>query len=427
MTAVLRWLVVVATLGFAAFAGFRVIGLMQAERLANDDPRQALQWHAGDPNALWTLAGQRLARGDRAGAASAARRLLAQEPLQGRAFRLLADIEAEAGNAQATHRLYAIAAQRAPRDPLAIAGLVQAELQREDYAAALRWVDFYLRTSPDRAGASGRVLQRLVPLALDGRFATALVAMLRTDPPWREQVMRVLWTNPTAADRVYGQLDREGALRPDEFAAWIDGLIRDGDWGAARMRWAARTPGAAQDRASLYNGDFARDPSGAGFDWRLAVGAGVASDFQPLPRTSRRALGLLFFDQPVKGPLLQQTLHLAAGEYLLQLRMRARGLHAAVPTVWQVLCVGKAGPIAVGDPLDGSFDWIDLELRIRVPMNGCPGQILQLASPGQSRNGQRMTGELWIDDVRILPVPPEAPSATPIEAHSALTVRPAGS
>src|SRR5690606_14413266 len=117
---------------------------------------------------------------------------------------------------------------------------------------------------------------RLVPLALDGRFATALVAMLRSDPPWREQMMRLLWANPTAAERVYGQLDREGALRPEETAGWIDGLIRAGDWDRAYARWAAHAPGAAQGRAGIYNGDFSRDPSGTGFDWSVASGAGVA-------------------------------------------------------------------------------------------------------------------------------------------------------
>lgn len=424
MRPVLRWAVLAATLGLTTFAGVRVIGLMQAERQANSDPQRALQWHAGDPNALWALAEQRLAQGDRTGAAVMARTLLAKEPLQGRAFRLLAGIEAESGHPEAAHRLYAIAAHRAPRDPLAIAGLIQGDVQREDYAAVLRWVDFYLRTSPDRAAASGRVLQRLVPLALDGRFASALVAMLRTDPPWREQMMRQLWANPTAAERVYGQLDREGALRPDEFAGWIDGLIRDGDWETAWARWSARTSGAPPDRPGIFNGDFARDPSGIGFDWRLASGAGVAIDFEPLPRTSRRTLGLRFFEQPVKGPLLQQTLHLGPGDYLLQLRMRARGLHGTVAPVWQVVCVGKAGSVATGDPLEGGFDWIEMELSVHIPNDGCPGQTLQLASPAQTRNGQRMAGELWIDDVRIRPAPPALPHLTPIAGRSALTARP---
>lgn len=424
MTSTLRWIVIAATLGFAIFAGFRVVGLMQAERHAENNPQQALQWHAGDPNALWALAEQRLAQGDRSGAASMARTLLAKEPLQGRAFRLLARVEADAGHDQGARRLFAIAAHRAPRDPLAIAGLVQSELQHEDYASALRWVDFYLRTSPDRAAASGRVLQRLVPLALDGRFADALVTMLRSNPPWRGQLMRLLWTNPTAAARVYGQLDREGALHPDEFAGWIDGLIRDGDWDTAWARWSTHAPGATQDRPGVYNGDFSRDPSGAGFDWRLASGAGVVSELQSLPRTSRRALGLRFFDRPVKGPLLQQMLHLAPGEYVLQMRMRARGLRSAVAPVWQMLCAGKAGTIATGDLPVGGFDWIDMELRFEVPKDGCPGQTLQLVSPVQSRNGQRMAGELWIDDVRIGPAPTIALPARQIEPRVSLTARP---
>jgi len=172
----------------------------------------------------------------------------------------------------------------------------------------------------------------------------------------------------------------------------------------------------------LYNGDFSRDPSGIGFDWRLAPG--VASDFQPMPRTPRRALGLRFFDQPIKGPLLQQRLRLAPGDHVLQLRMRARGLRGEVAPVWQVLCAGKAGGIATGDPLPGDFDWIEVELRIHVPEDGCPGQTLQLASPVQTRSGQRMAGEIWIDDVRIEPAAPAASAPDGTEPRPALTALP---
>lgn len=417
----MRVVALVATLAFVALAGWRIVGQLQAERLANVDPERALQAHPGDPDALWALAERQLAQGERAAAAATARTLLAREPLQGRAFRLLAQIEEDAGHDQQARRLYAIAAQRAPRDSEAISGLVRLALRSEDYPEALRWIDFYLRTSPDRAAASGRLLPQLAPLARDGRFASALVATLRQNPPWREQMLRVLWTSRAAADRVYGQLDEEHALSPEEFAGWIDALIGQGDWDEANTRWAARTPGAeSDDRLLVYNGDFRREPSGAGFDWRLRV-AGVASvDFAAAGAgTGGRVMHLRFFDQSVRGAVLEHPLRLPPGAYAVRLRLRARGLHSAGGLQWQLVCPSRIGAIAIGEPLFGSFDWIEPSLSVQVPQTDCPGQWLRLNTPSRGGKGLRVAGELWIDAVRIEPAtvaPPTRPAPNPVQS-----------
>ncbi len=427
MTPAVRTAVIAAVLAFAAFAGWRILGLLEAERFATADPERALGWNADAPDALWALAEHRLERGDRPGAAAAARTLLARDPLQGRAFRLLAGLEAEAGRPAEARRLYLIAVHRAPRDAPAISGLVQLDLQREDYPSALRWIDFYLRTSPDRTAASGRVLRQLVPMALDGRFATALVAVLRGDPPWRADMLRALRANPTAASRVFEGLDREHALRPQEFGDWIDGLIAAGDWDEAYARWAGRAPGADRTHPGVYNGDFILEPSGSGFDWRLPTDSGVSSTFEPVAGSRRRALGLRFRDLPVRGVLLEQPLHLAPGGYSLRLRQRARALRSAIAPVWQVVCAGTAGAVAVGDPVIGSFEWTESELAFRIPPQACPGQWLRLATPAQGGKGARTSGELWIDAVRIEPNPAarEAAVAPPLRpAHPPVKPRP---
>ncbi len=416
MRPALRVALVAATLVFAVFAGWRIVGMLQAERLAKSNPEQALQWHAGEPDALWALAEARLARGDRVGAASAARVLLAREPLQGRAFRMLAGIAAEAGRSDEALKLYEIAVHRAPRDSRAIDGLVQQYLQRENYPAALHWIDFYLRTSPDRAAASGRVLGRLVPMALDGRFAGALVEILRSDPPWRAGMLRALGSNPTAASRVFGELDADRDLTSDEFANWIGGLIAAGEWDEAHARWSAHVAGGG--RAGLYNGDFSRDPAGFGFDWRLPSDADAATDFEPMQNGTRRALRLRFFERPTRGVLLAHPLHLASGNYLLKMRMRGSELHSAAGLVWQFVCAGKQGAVAISDPVLGSFDWTASEMVVSIPAQNCPGQWLRLVNPVQNGAAARVSGVLWLDDARIDPVADAHASASaPVPAR----------
>lgn len=50
------------------FAGWRVVGQMQAERYASSDPLRALRWRPGDPAALLGLAERQLADGNAAAA-----------------------------------------------------------------------------------------------------------------------------------------------------------------------------------------------------------------------------------------------------------------------------------------------------------------------------------------------------------------------
>ena len=67
-----RVMVLVATLALVALAGWRIVGQLQAERLASVDPERALRAHPGDPDALWALAERQLALGQRTAAAATA-------------------------------------------------------------------------------------------------------------------------------------------------------------------------------------------------------------------------------------------------------------------------------------------------------------------------------------------------------------------
>lgn len=406
MKPLLRVSLVVAVFVFVALAGWRIWGLLQAEKYAIVDPALALRWHAGQPDAVWAEAEQRLAQGDRAGAARLARSLLAREPIQGRAFRMLAGIAAQEGRSDEALRLYRIAAKRAPRDSQAISGLVQQYMERGDYPQAMYWIDFYLRTSPDGQAARGRILPQLVSMSLDGRFAGALVEILRGNPPWRADMMKALLGNPTAASRVLEELEQDRNLTPTEFNDWINGLIVAGEWSEANRRWLARLGPQQADRPLLENGGFHRAPSGAGFDWRLSAPIADAVSYVPMEGGRRRALGLRFNDQPLRAAQMEHALYLPAGDYALRMHMRARGLRGRVGLIWQLSCAGTGGVLATSDLVQGSFDWMEWSLLFTVPSNGCPGQWLRLSSPVEGAAGQRMDGELWIDNVRISSVTP---------------------
>ncbi len=398
----LRQALVAATVVFALFAGWRVFGQMQAERHAQAEPERALRWRPDHPQALLALAERQLAQGDAAAAQASARRLLAHEPLQGVAYRILAEAADKQGKRADALRLYGIAVRRAPRDLPSRAWLTQRYLEQGDYAQALGQIDRILRMSPARAGSIHPVL---VQLAQDPRFADALAKSLQADPPWRAGLLAALRDpktgNAMANGRVMQALQDQGGLSAEEYARWLDSLIAQGRWGEAYARWAGAVAKQGGRIPLAYNGDFGQLPSDAGFDWRQRRVPGVLLRFEQVAGSSGNAAYLRFLDRRVAMAGLEQPLFLSAGRYTLRLKARAQALRSQLGLQWVVACAGRGGVVARSEPLEGSFGWREFAVDFDVPPNGCTGQWLRLVNPVPAGAAQRVVGELWVDDVKI--------------------------
>jgi len=398
----LRYLVSAAVAMAALFAGWRVVGQMQAERHASSDPAQALRWRPADPTALLALAERQLAEGDAAAARATATRLLGHEPLQGQAFRVLAAASERDGDEARTLQLYRIAARRAPRDQAPRAWLARYFLRWGDYPQALVQIDALLRVAPRRAD---KIHPALVQLAQDPKFAQALAQSLRDDPPWRAGVLAALrhpkTGNPLAAGQVMQALQDKGGLSADEYSRWLDSLIAQGRWGEAYARWAGTAVKPNGRLPLLYNGDFAQEPSEAGFDWRRRRVPGVLMEFEPGKEVGSRIVHLQFLGRRVPNAGLEQALMLAPGRYRLLLRARARALRSEMGLQWRVACAGPARVVGRSEVLQGSFDWMDVDMEFTVPPAGCPGQWLRLENPVPSGAGQQVAGDLWLTGFRL--------------------------
>lgn len=389
---------------FCAWAGWRVLGQLQAERYAGTDPASALRWRGDDPHALLALAEQQLENGRLDEAKAAARRLLAREPLQGEAFRVLAEASARAGNPAEALRLYRIAVRRAPRDPEARTWLARHALQQGDYREALVQIDALLRMSPRRARA---LHPALVQLAQEPAFADALAQTLASNPPWRGGLMTVLRDprrgNPRAAGLVMQGLQARGALADDDYARWLDSLMAQGRWGEAYARWAGRAVKIDGRLPPLYNGDFALEPTNAGFDWRIRRVPGVLLQFEPAAGQPGQAAYLQFLGRRIPAAGLEQPLLLGPGRYRLEFMVRAQALRSEMGLEWQLVCAGAARIVARSDAIDGNLGWRRMGMDIAIPEAGCPGQWLRLVNPVPAGPAQRLEGQLWVADMRLKP------------------------
>lgn len=402
MTRATRGVLLVAVLLMLSFGGWRIVGLMQADAaLAKGDAAGALRWRPDHAEALLRQAEAQLAAKQGDAAAASARQLLQAAPMDGRGYRLLAQQAAGEGDAARARALYRIAARRAPGDLPSRAWLAQDALERGDPADALVQIDAVLTLSP-RASAS--VFPVLAKLAADPAFADALAEVLQRRPPWRAGMLAALHgagaDDRAAADQVLGALQRKGGFDADETSAWIEALLRAGRWGEAHARWASPLVATGKPLPLLFNGDFARDPSGTGFDWRLPPTAGVITTYEA-DQAGGRALRARFLGRRVAGAFLEHRLLLAPGEYRLRHRIRSDALRSDNGLAWNIACEGQATPLAQGTPISGSRGWHVVEIPFTVPAQACPGLWLRLGTAGKLGAGQLVSGDLWVAAVVI--------------------------
>jgi hypothetical protein len=109
---------------------------------------------------------------------------------------------------------------------------------------------------------------------------------------------------------------------------------------------------------------------------------------------------LRFLDRRIPQAGLEHPLLLPPGRYRQSLRVRADALRSPLGLQWTVACVGKGGMAGRSDPLDGSFGWRTLEVRLDIPP-GCAAQWLRLLNPVAAGAAQQAAGTLWVDDVRV--------------------------
>ena len=119
-----------------------------------------------------------------------ARRALAANPLDGRAYRVLADVAREQGDRERQRRRSSRwRFEHAPRDIAARTWAAQIALERGDAAAAFSHYDRILRVAPE---AQTTIFPVLAGLASMPGARDALVSRLAEQPPWRESLLGTL-------------------------------------------------------------------------------------------------------------------------------------------------------------------------------------------------------------------------------------------
>lgn len=401
-----RWMLMIVVAGLLALVAWRVISLGMADHHSRNQPAEALGWRADHPLALLKLSEELAATpGKQAEARETAFRAARANPLDGRPYRVVGELESAAGNEPRAAAYFRKAWQLSPRDGNTNLWLESYYLRNGQPADALRHVDILLRMEPEHAWRQYELVRALAafPPAHD-----ALAQALSRRPPWRAGVMARLCPTPEAGTgAVAGLVQRlrksAAGLSDEERHAWLACLGSHGKWGEAYLTWVSALPADQQMQLSnVFNGGFERPPSGAVFDWTLTPAAGAVAAFEATAGAAgTKALHIAFDGRETTFENVAQALVLGPGPYRFQVNSRVEGLDSKVGLAWRLRCSGGNAPLGQTDGLKGTRSWYPIGFDFVVPAQGCEGQMLQLVLPARTRSESVIAGNGWFDDARV--------------------------
>lgn len=331
--------------------------------------------------------------------------VLARAPLQGRAYRLLAQSAERAGDSDRAATLYAQAVQVQPRDLASRQWLAARALSQGDLATALAHYDRMLRIRPSLAPALYPLLTTLV----EQGAAAALLPLLEVDPPWRQSFLAQIAQTAARSEVLhvlFQPLAKAPApLRENERAVYLERLLRDQRYTEAYLAWVGFLPESQRgELGNLFDGGFEQPPENAGFGWRFGRAAGASIDRQRTAGAGgQRALRIDFANRRVPFSHVSQLLALGPGRYRLQGRARLEDLRNERGLRWRLHCAqGRSQTLAETERLSGNQPWRPFTVEFEVPAADCQGQWLQLELAARIPAEQRIGGRARYDDLRIV-------------------------
>lgn len=376
----------------AALALIWLIGVRgYADYLARVLPERAHALNPRQPVAALSLAEEALRARRLTDATALAATALANDPLDGRALRVLGAVAELGGDRPRALQLMTIAARRAPRDAPAQFWLAINALADRDLPAAIARLDRLLRFEP---AALQNAFPVLATIATNRIGAPALAPVLVRMPNWRPEFMSgVIQQAPDVRDLMHLAIAIDkagGALTPLERSLYEQRLIAAGEWDQLQ------TLSGASD--GVHDPGFDGSGQGPLTGWQIDTTPGADT----LIRDS--TLQISFYGRRVPYRAVSQMLFLRPGHYQLSGRVKLENLDAAQGMRWVVWCHNGREPLGATVAQRGSRDWSAFATEIQVPAD-CPAQWLRLELYARIAAEQQVSGRVLYDDVNIEGIP----------------------
>lgn len=381
-----------------------------ADRSVVTAPDRALSRVAHHPRALEVAAARALESGADAQAEALAKKAIAQRPLEGRPYRILAALYERSDRMAEARAAHVAAIAVSPSDAVSRLWIASRLLGEAQFPEALGHIDRALRARPDFRPTVFPVLEGGLA---NPSFVEALVDALDSDPPWRRDFLGHIVRTPQVLDLalpVFDALSEREPMRLEEQQLLIGAYERATRWDDLNAAWQ-RLFDLPLDPARLpVDGGFERDPHGFGLGWRIGRVPGALVGFAPARGSADggRALTIRFLDQRVPFAHVRQRLLLPEGAYRLSGESRADGLRTRRGVRWELSCDGRSESLATGPLTVGTQPWKGWTMDFAVP-SGCPSQwlVLRLVAVGPSE--ELVGGAVAFDGLRVETLTPVTP------------------
>lgn len=334
-----------------------------------------------------------------------AKRVLASEPLNAEAYRILGEVADDPNEAR---RLMKKAVARSRRESIAVFWLLNdSTTKKNEVTSALDYADMLLRSRPQLTryvvGYMAHIAER------DTAGFEQLVSRLGSDPPWRSSVLRALpraVKDPETPLRVIKGLEKlNSPVEPDHYGPYVQHLIEQKRIPRAYATWLQlQTPEQLKAVRLINNGGFDRDISNGPFGWQISRSQNALTAFEPhASRADSRSFRIVFGRGRVKLAGPRQLVVLAPGTYKLSGEFIGK-IEAQRGLKWEIRCASRKS-LGASEPIADTYkDWTQFEFTFVVPAGkDCLGQIVRLIHTSRSASEEFISGEIWFDDIRIAP------------------------
>jgi hypothetical protein len=330
---------------------------------------------------------------------------LMDDPLNPRALRILGQAADAAKNGPDAVRFMQAAAQMSLHENVAGYWLMLKSTEAGDYKTAIAYGDALLRTN---LALGPYVAPLLAHFADNEPSASVVKALILSNPPWRQMFFAFL---PRSVSDVRTPLGILLALKAsptpptsEEMGGYLTYLIGHKYFDLAYYAWLQLLPAEELQHVELlYNGSFAKAPSGLPFDWTITQGSGVTIDIVRDPDTdSGRALSVDFLYGRVDYQSVSELVHLAPGTYQFDGHYKGeligpRGLK------WRIACADNVtAPIAESEMIGGvASTWKEMKFTFKVPDTGCRAQYVRLDLDARMASEQIVNGSMLFSGLNI--------------------------
>ncbi len=332
--------------------------------------------------------------------------VLRRDPLNARAFMLLAEVSEE----QEVARKYLEAAFKlSRREETAAFWLLNESFQKKDTPSVLNYADVIFRTKSQLAPY---VVSYLSQLATDQESRGLLVKKLATNPTWRGSFFLNLpksVQDPKVPLLIV--MDLKGSPHPvtdAELKPYLNSLLVHGREELAYSAWLQHLPSTKlQDLGHLYNPGFNEPTSELPFNWVITNPRFAGFEVHPRAGShANKALQLNLGPGRIKFGEVRQVLMLSPGKYRLEGSLKG-ALKGRRGVRWQLRC-GKRLKDVLGQSellLGKGLNWTTFSVEFVVPnADTCRAQTLRLFHHARSASEELIFGELWFDDLRLTEV-----------------------